>query len=95
MHVSAQMVQQLVCEWLLTSAVIQVMECGCHQSQVCHLDILQNLVANTRKKQSATSSVPWSRDHCGGLLPADFKTCACKGSVSQLTQAGPSGHSTG
>ena len=52
MHVSAQMVQQWICEWLLTSAVIYVIKCA-WSNAVDPLDIHQNLVANTRLKQSA------------------------------------------
>ena len=52
MHVSAQMVQQWICEWLLTSAVIYVVKCA-WSNAVDPLDIHQNLVANTRSKQSA------------------------------------------
>ena len=54
--------QQWICEWLLTSAVISVIECGWHHLPDAQLDILQNLVANTRSQQSASPSCPvnWS-----------------------------------
>jgi len=57
------------------------------------LDILQNLVANTRTPRSAAAQ--FASDLLpigGGLRPADPKTSApSKGSVPWLTQAGPSG----
>ena len=50
-----------------------------------HLDILQNLVANTRTNRSAAAQAPASprAGGCpgGGLCPADMKTSARKGSV--------------
>jgi len=52
MHVSAQMVHQWICEWLLTSAVISAVKCA-WSTAVDPLDIHHNLVANTRSKQSA------------------------------------------
>jgi len=56
-RLSANGFQQWVCEWLLTSAVISVIECGvgtgggprAPRGIGAQLDILQNLVANTRR----------------------------------------------
>ena len=79
---------QWVCEWLLTSAVISMIECGWHHLPGARLDILQNLVANTRKPRSATDTVWPLRTPPRLLTAADCaqllkKTSAWnKGSVS-------------
>jgi hypothetical protein len=69
--------KQLVCEWLLTSVVISVIECGWCQLPGHPRDILCNPVANTRLPRSAThgvSAIPLP--HGGGLRPAALKTGA-------------------
>ena len=73
-----------------------MIECGWHQLLPgARLDILQNLVANTRSQSSAMCTFVRAF-HCppdgGGLHPAAEKTSACeKGSVCRLNQAGPFG----
>lgn len=51
-YLSANGCRQWICVWLLTSAVIYVIECGWRQDGA-QWDILQNLVANTRSQGSA------------------------------------------
>ena len=59
---------QWVCEWLLTSAVTSVIEhcdgptTGSAWPKEALLDILQNLVANTRSKASATLVCTYHQD---------------------------------
>ena len=98
MQVSAHMVQQWVCEWLLTSAVISAIECGWHRLPMgAQLDILQNLVANTRSLRSATvhtwiQAVP-ARPRTGWwwIAPSRYEDQRpSTDSVLWLTQAGPS-----
>jgi hypothetical protein len=67
MHVSAQTVQQWICEWLLTSAVIYAIQCAWSMASD-PLDIHKNLVANTRSKQSAMRRSEDFQDHLGGLV---------------------------
>ena len=81
-------IQQWVCEWLLTSAVISATECGWRRSAMgAQLDILQNLVANTRPPTSAMvhtwvpgASTLGPRSGCGGgWHPAGTKTSTLTG----------------